>query len=618
MLLLPLLLLLQAQTPTEYAIREAEYQRPDNVSVLLSGLKSPDPRTQALAVRAMGRLERPPLRDSVTPFVTSVDADLRREAVAALAQMGATFDYASLLPAEKSGAVRAVIYESIGRVKPPVAGSEARLVAGLKDEDIAARTGAARGLETLVRLNIKATRPEPATLAALRQAVLDNAVSRLRQFALLAMNAAGDQDVATFDIALKDGDPQVRRLAVTGSKRWVEDPSPIVRFEALRVAPTCERALAAVKDASGHVALAAVDALGALKCDATAIEALVDKGVSWRVRAHAIVSLAKVAPDLARAKLPAFRDDPAWQVRAYAASAAKLSGDQTTLTTLAQDMNPNVAAAAMTTASQAVNALTSDHSGLLLAAAERLKGAPELKIAAPRIPATRQRLTRDGRLTVRDPRVRLIDLVGEAGDAGAIEKLRPLLSDRDPEIAALAAKVLTRSTGKTVEPKSRRYVPEPFPAEVTLRSLAGARAIVTMKDLGAFTMDLYPQEAPATVATFVALAEKGAYNGLTFHRIAANFVLQGGSPGADEFDALTPQFMRDELGFTSNERGTLGISTRGHDTGDGQIYINLVDNWRLDHTYTVFARVVAGMDVVDRILEGDVIESVRIQRAPAK
>jgi cyclophilin family peptidyl-prolyl cis-trans isomerase len=68
--------------------------------------------------------------------------------------------------------------------------------------------------------------------------------------------------------------------------------------------------------------------------------------------------------------------------------------------------------------------------------------------------------------------------------------------------------------------------------------------------------------------------------------------------------------MRDEVGLVSHRRGTVGISTRGRDTGDAQIFINLVDLPRLDHTYTVFAEVVAGMDVVDRVLEGDVIERV--------
>lgn len=614
MLLLPLLLLLQA--PTEHAILAAEHSRAADVSVILSGLKSPEVRIQRLAVRALGRLERPTLRDSVIPLLGSGDADVRRETVGAIAQMGASFDFASLLGSEKAGGVRAVIYASMGRAKPPAVDSEARLVAGLKDEDVASRTGAARGLETLVRQNIRTSRPAPSTIEALRGAIRDNAASRLRQFALLALNAAGDSDASTFDLALKDPDPQVRRLAVVGSKRWVDDPSAMVRLEAIRLAATCERALTAVEDPGGHVALAAVDALGALKCDAGIIEPLLDPGRPWRIRSRALVSLARVAPDRARARLAVFRDDPRWQVRAYAALAAKQAGHEATLATLARDPNPSVAAAALATANDAIQALGRDHAGLLVTAAAKLKGAPELKAAAPRIAETILRLPRDGRVTVRDPRVQLIERLREASDPAAIERLRPLLSDRDPVVAELVARALTASSGKPVEPLTTRYVPEPFPSEAALRSLAGSKAEVTMRDLGSFTLLLLPDEAPATVATFAALAEKGAYNGLTFHRVVPNFVLQGGSPGADEYDALTPQFMRDELGLTSNERGTIGTSTRGHDTGDGQIYVNLIDNWRLDHTYTVFARVVEGMDIVDRILEGDVIERIRIQRRP--
>ena len=63
----------------------------------------------------------------------------------------------------------------------------------------------------------------------------------------------------------------------------------------------------------------------------------------------------------------------------------------------------------------------------------------------------------------------------------------------------------------------------------------------------------------------------------------------------------------------SHVRGTVGISTRGRDTGDGQIFVNLVDNPRLDHEYTIIARVVEGMDVVDGVLEGAVMEEVIIQ-----
>jgi cyclophilin family peptidyl-prolyl cis-trans isomerase len=144
-----------------------------------------------------------------------------------------------------------------------------------------------------------------------------------------------------------------------------------------------------------------------------------------------------------------------------------------------------------------------------------------------------------------------------------------------------------------------------------LRRLASPRARITIAGVGIVDLALFTKEAPATVLRFVHLAETGYYNGLTFHRIVPNFVIQGGSPGANEYigDAW---FMRDELGLWPHVRGAVGISTRGRDTGDAQIFVDTVDNPRLDHEYTVFAQVLNGIDIVDRILEGDVIERVEI------
>ena len=107
------------------------------------------------------------------------------------------------------------------------------------------------------------------------------------------------------------------------------------------------------------------------------------------------------------------------------------------------------------------------------------------------------------------------------------------------------------------------------------------------------------------------LAERGYFDGLTIHRVVPNFVLQGGSPDANEYVGQ-PDYMRDEVGQWPHVRGALGISTRGRDTGDAQFFIDMVDNPRLDHEYTVFGQVIAGMDVADRVLEGDVIDSIRI------
>jgi cyclophilin family peptidyl-prolyl cis-trans isomerase len=128
---------------------------------------------------------------------------------------------------------------------------------------------------------------------------------------------------------------------------------------------------------------------------------------------------------------------------------------------------------------------------------------------------------------------------------------------------------------------------------------------------GTFDLQLDGDLAPMTVARVLQLVRRRYYDGLTFHRVVPNFVVQGGSPGMNEYVGDGP-FMRDEVSLAHHDRYTVGTSTRGRDTGDAQFFINLVDNYRLDHDYTVFGKVVTGVNVVDRILEGDVMQSVRI------
>jgi cyclophilin family peptidyl-prolyl cis-trans isomerase len=131
---------------------------------------------------------------------------------------------------------------------------------------------------------------------------------------------------------------------------------------------------------------------------------------------------------------------------------------------------------------------------------------------------------------------------------------------------------------------------------------------------GSFVVRLLTDEAPVTVARLVRLARAGYYAGLTFHRVEPTFVIQGGSPAATEYVGDGP-FMRDEVGLPSHVRGTLGISTRGRDTGDAQLFVNLTDNFRLDHDYTVFGEIIQGREVAEGIIEGDVIERVDVVRA---
>jgi cyclophilin family peptidyl-prolyl cis-trans isomerase len=128
---------------------------------------------------------------------------------------------------------------------------------------------------------------------------------------------------------------------------------------------------------------------------------------------------------------------------------------------------------------------------------------------------------------------------------------------------------------------------------------------------GSFELRLFPDDAPITVGRFLRLVRSGYYDGLTLHRVVPNFVVQGGSPGANEYVGDGP-FLRDEVGLRSHRRGSVGISTRGRNTGDAQFFIDLVDLPRLDHDYTVFAEVTSGMATVDQLLEGDVMAKVEV------
>jgi cyclophilin family peptidyl-prolyl cis-trans isomerase len=225
------------------------------------------------------------------------------------------------------------------------------------------------------------------------------------------------------------------------------------------------------------------------------------------------------------------------------------------------------------------------------------------------------RTSDERRETSRDPRMAMLARLGEIGPAEEgssgetlIAALRARLADFDPVVASQTAAVLTAWTNTPHE-----AAPQPLPrAPLDLARVAPGRRFdlrVQMRDRGAFTMRLRVDEAPLSALRVLTLVDQDSYNGLTFHRVAPNFVVQGGSPGANEYMGDGP-FMRDEVGLASHVRGTVGISTRGRDTGDAQIFVNLVDSVRLDHAYTVLADVIDGMDVVDRIVEGDTIERV--------
>ncbi len=216
-----ILLPLKAQDAGDRALVEAEQARETGVPALLAGLKG-GARSQMLAARAIGRLENPAYRDALIPLLGSADPQVRRAAAGAVAQIRAPFAWAATLKAGRDGSVRAAIFEAVGRAKPPDADAESTLAGGLKDAEPQARAGAARGLESLFRLNSKPPRQAAtSTLAALHEAFTANRDEQIRELILLTMHAAGDHDSATLAGALADPNAQVRRLAVVETHKWV-------------------------------------------------------------------------------------------------------------------------------------------------------------------------------------------------------------------------------------------------------------------------------------------------------------------------------------------------------------------------------------------------------------
>lgn len=134
-------------------------------------------------------------------------------------------------------------------------------------------------------------------------------------------------------------------------------------------------------------------------------------------------------------------------------------------------------------------------------------------------------------------------------------------------------------------------------------------------DKGTMTVEFYDKDAPNTVDNFIKLSESGYYDGLTFHRVIPNFVIQGGCP--DGTGAGGPGYSIDcELDGENqfHDRGVLSMAHAGRNTGGSQFFIchSRENTQHLDRNHTCFGKVVDGIDIVDEIRQGDKINSITI------
>jgi cyclophilin family peptidyl-prolyl cis-trans isomerase len=121
---------------------------------------------------------------------------------------------------------------------------------------------------------------------------------------------------------------------------------------------------------------------------------------------------------------------------------------------------------------------------------------------------------------------------------------------------------------------------------------------------GDITLEFLVADAPLTVDNFISLANTGYFNGTRFHRVIANFVAQDGDPTGTG-SGNPGHSIRDELNRHRYERGAVGMALSGPDTGGSQYFLTITPHPHLDGGYTVFARVVDGLDAMDQLLLGD-------------
>ncbi|HEU4326636.1 MAG TPA: peptidylprolyl isomerase [Roseiflexaceae bacterium] len=133
-------------------------------------------------------------------------------------------------------------------------------------------------------------------------------------------------------------------------------------------------------------------------------------------------------------------------------------------------------------------------------------------------------------------------------------------------------------------------------------------------DKGAIVLDLYPKYAPNTVNNFVFLTRQGFYDGVSFHRVVSNFVIQGGDPTGSGGGGPGYRF-NDELRGNPliHETGVISMAHAGANTNGSQFFITHAPQPHLDGKHTVFGKVVEGMEVVYAIRQGDKMKRVTVQ-----
>ena len=340
------------------------------------------------------------------------------------------------------------------------------------------------------------------------------------------------------------------------------------------------------------------------------------------VRSAALQALGKADDDAFLAILSGLDPDPHWSVRAELATVLAAKSPERALPRLTQmlsDSDERVIPSVLTALAKLkapgldkilLQQLGKDDAVIRTYAATNLG---ELKPDAAGEPLIAAYKRGEGDATYTARAAALVALA-KYGATTAGPTLRAALADKDWAVRVRAAELLKSLDASAETLHAIRPAPVGRPIRYdtpTVLNPTVSPHIFFETDKGTVEIELDVLDAPQTCDNFIALVSKGYFEGLSFHRVVADFVAQGGDPRGDG-EGGPGYTIRDELNEEPYLRGTVGMALDWRDTGGSQFFIAVSPQPHLDARYTVFGRVISGMDVVDKLTQGDVMRRVRV------
>lgn len=636
-----------AGTPAD-AIARAEWTRSANAGPLLDALASGNPDERARAAVAMGRVQDPGYAEALARAARTPESDrnVRSAALFALGQLGlgkgaranptALAACRSALDDDDDEIVARAV-QCLGKQADPADGAAFEKALAHTSETVRVEAADAWMRSRFAPVWREETDAPPEmdgrAVRALAERLVDDPGVAVRRAAAHALARYGEPAAAgLLSRGLEDDDAIVRRFtarsigrsgdatAASAVAEAQNDPDPGVRIEAVSALAALERGdllePGLLEDDHAHVRAAFAAALAGPAIEATRREAWIARlaeDPSPTVVGAAVTTRAALAGPRAIEDLARTLEHPSFVARAAAATAATWLGDRggEILLRAIADPDPRVRAAAIASAEhvaagEAVRAriraaVRDDDLGIRAAALGHVDGG----VFDDPVATLREAYGASSGVRWVEIRETIATALAAIDSSDARAFLRETIAaDEAPSVRSIARRELGLDEPDTPAPTSVLWR---FPPE----EASGVERVTVETSRGALRIRLYPREAPLHVANFVGLAREGFYDGLPWHRVVRNFVIQGGDPERNGWGG--PGYtIPDEIGTRRFERGTVGMPKAGKDTGGCQLFVTHLPTPHLDGNYTVFGQVVEGLDVLDRIEIGDTITRVTL------